>query len=199
VTEWQVDVITMASGFENSHVGMRKAIEFAAYNEVLVFAAASNYSSVRRVAFPGRMKHDVMCMFSTDAGVKNSRTLNPAPRSKSYNFAILGEDVSLGPMEKPLNGTSFATAIGAALAARIIDFSRHTDCQALIEEAQYLKTTDGMSAIFALLASGGHDGDYHCIAPWRLLEDVNGAHDRTQKRAEICGAINRALKHMDDG
>ncbi|KAH7311135.1 hypothetical protein BKA65DRAFT_575201 [Rhexocercosporidium sp. MPI-PUGE-AT-0058] len=193
-TEWNVDIIVMASGFEKDHKDMTDEIAKARASRVLVFAAASNYSNVSRITFPGRVYTDVMCMFSTDAGVKNSLKINPAPSLKAtYNFAIFGEEVSIVPDQPTVSGTSVATAIGAALAARIIDFSRHKDARGHIKHASELKRIEGISSVFAKMAEGGNDNGYHCIAPWRILEDLEGK-DRGERRAEICQIIDIALK-----
>ncbi|KAJ9156211.1 Subtilisin-like protein [Pleurostoma richardsiae] len=175
-TKWEVDIITLASGFESDNDDMRKAIVEAKAKDVLVFAAASNYGNVKRIAFPARLHYDVMCMFSTNASVKHSQ-FNPQPSPKlTHNLAVFGEGVQLGPSEPKLMGTSFSTAVGAGLAARLIDFSRHKDSREnLGPELPYLKLVDGMSSVFARMAGGGADNGYHCVAPWRLLEDLDRA------------------------
>ncbi|KAK3329197.1 hypothetical protein B0H66DRAFT_540416 [Apodospora peruviana] len=193
IDEWNVDIIVLACGFEADHDRMRDEIMRARANRVLVFAAASNYSGMRRVAFPGRMHADVMCMFSTHAGNKHSG-FNPSPVPNRRNFAVLGEEVRLHEKGELLSGTSISTAIGAGLAARLLDFSRHPDCRDRIRGVDDLRLVEGMSAVFALMAEGGEDNGYNCVAPWRILEDVEDDESREKKREYICETLSRALK-----
>jgi len=188
----------MASGFENEHkgVGIRTAIKTASLDGTLVFAAASNYGNVRQIAFPGRMK-DVFCMFSTDGRAKISQSINPAPKKKAYNFAILGEKVALSPLGPTITGTSVATSIGAGLAGRLIDFSRQKDCRGKIRRRANLRSIEGMSAVFAYLAKGGDDNGYNCIAPWRLIQHLSDETERSRTREIICDQISMALENME--
>ncbi|KAI9901841.1 hypothetical protein N3K66_003658 [Trichothecium roseum] len=97
---WQVDVISIASGFERDHALMRRAIKKATSDGVVIFAAASNYGNIRQVTFPARMQ-DVICMYNTDGRAKASQSINPAAQTtKSKNFAILGAAVSVSPFVK---------------------------------------------------------------------------------------------------
>ncbi|KAK3385680.1 hypothetical protein B0H63DRAFT_186431 [Podospora didyma] len=196
IASWEVDIIVIPWGFETDHAGIMDQIKRACVARILVFAAASNYSNVRRVTFPGRMQHNVICMFATNATVKHS-TFNPSRIAKRYNFAILGEEVSLHQDGDLLSGTSVATAIGAGLAARLLDFSRHPDCREWIHRPEDLKLIEGMSAVFAVMAGGGDDNGYNCIAPWRLLEDLAEGEPRDKKREYICQTISRALRDMN--
>ncbi|KAL6352963.1 hypothetical protein LRP88_13440 [Fusarium phalaenopsidis] len=103
---WNVDIISIASGFERDHALMRKAIKRAASDGTLVFAAASNYGNIRQVTFPARMQ-DVICVYCTDGRAKVSQSINPAAQTtKSKNFAILGEGVSMPPsIREQVTGT----------------------------------------------------------------------------------------------
>ncbi|RYP44078.1 hypothetical protein DL768_009423 [Monosporascus sp. mg162] len=125
---WEVDIISMPSGFETDHDPMRDAIDNATANKILIFAAASNYGNIRPITFPGRMRN-VICMFCTDGRAKISPSINPAPnKKKPYNFAIIGENVTIPPSTADrVSGTSVATCIAAGLAGQLLDFSRHSD------------------------------------------------------------------------
>jgi hypothetical protein len=186
----------MAFGFETEHDDMRKAIVEAKANDVLVFAAASNYGNVMGIAFPARLHHDVICMFCTNASVTMTKDVNPRPSEKrAYNLAIFGEDVELGPKEPRLTGTSMSTAIGAGLAARLIDFSRHKDCREnLKDDMAHLKLVAGMESVFSKMAGGPSGDGYYCVAPWRLLESTRAYQDRAAKRTAICETIKVALR-----
>lgn len=193
----------MAFGFEREHHGMRKAIEKARASDILVFAAASNYGNMTRIAFPARLHHDVVCMFCTNARAKTSQSINPKPsKQRVYNLAIFGEEVQMvGPRGDVvlLNGTSMSTAIGAGVAARLIDFSRHSDCRRNFgDEAANLKRMAGMESVFAKMAGGASGDGYHCVVPWRLLNDIGSGETRESKRAAICNIIKVALQERSD-
>ncbi|KAK2596355.1 hypothetical protein N8I77_013249 [Diaporthe amygdali] len=200
---WKVDVIAMAFGFEKEHDDMLKAIGDARANNILVFAAASNYGNMTRIAFPARLHHEVMCMFCTNARAKTSQGINPKPsRNRAYNLAIFGEEVRLpGPRGDAvlLNGTSMSTAIGAGLAARLIDFSRHRDCRRNFgKEAADLKRMAGMESVFAKMAGGPSGDGYYCVVPWNLLNDIGRGETRESMRAAICSTIKVALRERSD-
>ncbi|KAJ4385196.1 hypothetical protein N0V93_010257 [Gnomoniopsis smithogilvyi] len=87
---------------------------------------SSNYGNMTYIAFPARLHHDIVGMFSTNAIAVTSHGINPKlSENKRYDLAILGEGIKmLGPSSgvTTLNGTSMSTAIGAGLAVRLIDF-----------------------------------------------------------------------------
>ncbi|KAF4461645.1 hypothetical protein FALBO_11549 [Fusarium albosuccineum] len=195
---WDADIISIASGFESDHHGMRTAIKKAACDGTLVFAAASNYGNIRHVTFPARMK-DVICMYCTDGRAKVSRSINPAPqKTKSRNFAILGESVIVPPsLHNPLTGTSVATCIAAGLAGRLLDFSRQMDGQQRIRCVHQLASVEGMSAVFGQMARGAEDNNYNCVVPGRLLQHLNEDDQRQLKRERICERLSMALENID--
>ncbi len=122
----RVDIILMASGGTNDFDNVKKAINRLP-DSVLFVAAAGNLPACTRVTFPARMGSKVMCIFAATASNKNSRALNPPPRNRGYNFAILGEAVQLeGNLGEPESGTSCAAAIAAAFAGILLHFSRQT-------------------------------------------------------------------------
>lgn len=201
------NVVVLASGFASTHPEVTRAIEAANGAGILTFAAASNYGNLAEIVFPGRLytSYKVMCMFATDPSSRSSPLFNPsASRAARYSFAVLGENVSLPRVDGLLSGTSYATMIGAAVAARILDFARHKDVRAKLRCAESLKTVEGMSAVFALMARGAVDNGYHCLSPWKLIpleigEEEEAAVRRTRVRQHICESISRALEYMYSG
>lgn len=198
---WEVDIIVMPSGFESINRDMTLAIDETNHARILVFAAASNYGNLREIAFPGRlyMYSKLICMFSTDSNARCLPNFNPSASSiPPRSFAILGENIVLPYVKEPLSGTSFATMIGAALAGRILDFSRQSDNRGRIRNAEVLKTVEGMSAVFAKMAPGGKDNGYDCMAPWKILHrlDEDLGKRRKDERAHVCETISRALEDM---
>lgn len=106
---WKVDIMVISSGFWSEDREMEKAIDEARNANILIFAAASNYGNAVRIAFPGSLYINLklLCMFSTNPNVRAISNFNPSALSKArYNFAILGENIRLPNLEKPLSGTS---------------------------------------------------------------------------------------------
>ncbi|KAK8867391.1 hypothetical protein PGQ11_005969 [Apiospora arundinis] len=203
IHEWKADVIAMPSGFPCQHEEIRAAVEAANINHVLIFTAAANYGNVTDVAFPGRLYLDskLFCMFSTDANARCLHNLNPSPLvGARYSFAVLGENIQLPGTQGPLlSGTSYSAVIGAALAGRILDFSRQPLARQQLRRSLDLSRVEGMSAVFARMAKGAVDNGYHCIAPWKImpsLDHVDGAKRKEAQRAHICETISRALEDM---
>ncbi|KAF3915131.1 hypothetical protein ABW20_dc0102209 [Dactylellina cionopaga] len=89
------------------------------------------------------------------------------------NFAFLGEDVPVQshPTDKIKNGTSYATFIGAAIAALILDFARQDEAQEELSkrDLRKLRRVPGMSAVFKEMAKGGNVDGYDCVIPTKLL------------------------------
>ncbi|RSL85898.1 hypothetical protein CDV31_016489 [Fusarium ambrosium] len=195
---WNVDIISIASGFERDHALMRRAIKRAASDGTLVFAAASNYGNIRQVTFPARMQ-DVICVYCTDGRAKVSQSINPAAQTtKSKNFAILGEGVSVPPsIKEQVTGTSVATSIAAGLAGRLLDFSRQKDCRQRIRCVGNLASVEGISAVFSHMAKGAEDYRYNCVVPGRLLQHLDEGEGRAMKRARICERLSTALENID--
>lgn len=77
----RADIISMASGFRDSHRGMEAVIREANQDRALVFAAVCNCSGMRRVTFPARLKYQVFCIFTCNAYAKiagKSAVINPS-------------------------------------------------------------------------------------------------------------------------
>jgi hypothetical protein len=56
------------------------------------------------------------------------------------------------------------------VAARILDFSRHTDNRERIQRVDRLCTVQGMSAVFERMVEGAVDNGYHCIGEEVVLK-----------------------------
>lgn len=201
---WKADIIIMPSGFSSENIELERAVDEARNAHVLVFAAASNFGNIEHIAFPGRLYAHLrlFCMFSTDPNVRALPHFNPTPSSKArHSFAILGEGIRLAQdINQSLSGTSFATMIGGALAARILDFARQKEIGKRIRQVYRLHTVEGMSAIFEKMVNGTVDNGYHCMAPWKLLrsevENQGSASERLLQRKYVRETISRALADM---
>ncbi|KAK1483655.1 extracellular alkaline serine protease [Colletotrichum costaricense] len=165
--QMKVDIICIAMGFQSVQgCELQEAIAKASQQGKLVFAAAANESHADDIAYPARYSPDVFCMFSTDAGLKNSRSINPRKQERSRNFAILGEDIKLasGKLGK---GTSFSTAIASGFAASLLDFSRQSDRVEYLSTFQFLSRQWGMRKVFSEISID--DLGFDCICPWYLI------------------------------
>ncbi|KAJ5639756.1 uncharacterized protein N7484_007618 [Penicillium longicatenatum] len=202
--EWHVDIITIASGFDDYHDCIRDEIISETPNPPLIFSAASNYGNMGPIAFPASMRQCVMCMFASNGHAKPTQlSINPSAReSGGSNFAILGEDVEVRfcDAEQPRrhSGTSIATFIGAATAGVLLDFSKQPVCQQVVNPC-HLKKIGGMSAVFKKMSV--EDNGYNCITPWSLLRGIripNTSHasledPMTMRQKELSKKISNLL------
>lgn len=194
-----MNIIILASGFNRPHENMEKEILAACAEKILIFAAASNSGNSDFITFPANIP-EVICMFATDANAKAiTSRINPSPSLRGRpNFAIFGHEVESRPRSKPQTGTSISTFIGAGIAGLILEFSRQSIVSDIIgtEWKRYLQTVRGMSAIFELMAEGGHEG-YHCITPWKIRPIFQKSQEF--EREFIANAIKHALERCIRG
>lgn len=189
----------MPLGFKSRHTVIEDAIQNATNRRVLIFASPSNWGNTRGHAFPGNLGSTlkVMTMFATSPMCKPDITMNPAPFKSALNFAILGLDVRIPSIDGVHQGTSISTVLGAAFAARLIDFARHEDCREELDNGYPLQELDGMASIF--LKTVQEDQGYHCIRPWMLIRDDKiDSKGRSQKRQVACRTIADALNRRDN-
>lgn len=95
---------------------------------------------------------------------------------------------------------SFATVIGGAIAASVLDFSRHMDNRGQIRQFNKLNMVEGMFAVLARVSQGVIDNGYHCMAPWKTLPaEIKHCEQRQRRvrgRVHIRETISRALEDM---
>lgn len=121
-------------------------------------------------------------MFSADADARALASFIPSPSSMArYNFAILGKNITF-PNETAFFGTSFATMIRETVAARILDFSRHSDNREKIWRIDKLRTVEGTSEMFRNMVGNAVENHYHCISPWKILPPEIHDEDPKKKR-----------------
>jgi len=160
-----------------------------------MFAAAANWGNAGRgVAFPAAIKDHVFCISSCTGDLWASK-MNPPGRDDADNFASLGEDVSLYEDKALLDGTSVATPLAAGLAARILDFARHTDSRIAGCDETKLRTRPGMRAVFKKMSN--RDGLFRCIAPWLLWQHTSAPSHTQPDRNRIQEVIKEALDTLD--
>ncbi|KAF4629433.1 hypothetical protein G7Y89_g8714 [Cudoniella acicularis] len=202
-TKWNVDIISMSFGFENSIPVIEKVIRRAADRNVIMLASPSNSGGKSPAAWPARHP-DVIDIYATDSyGNKCNFTPNPPP--KSERFAILGRAVkSSWPEdldsngEKRKSGTSIATPIAAGIAAMVLaymktliaanggDFTSRD-----VEMLSKIRTSNGMSVFFRNMVLDQRQ-DYSFLVPW----DYIGVKDTTYRDPHIMipGAFLRDIK-----
>jgi hypothetical protein len=121
--------------------------------------------------------------------------MNPDARDDADNFASLSEHVSLDEDKALLDGTSVATPLAAGLAARILDFAKHTDSRDAGCDENKLRTRPDMRAVFKKISN--RDGFYRCIAPWLLWHHPSAPCDTQPDRERIQKIIKGALDRLD--
>ncbi|KAF3908213.1 Ankyrin-1 [Arthrobotrys entomopaga] len=190
---WKVDVIVLACGFESENGGMRRAIQRASDDDILVFAAASNEGNRYGIAFPARMYGRTLCMFGCDGKSKASTIdFNPAPVRNQFNFAFPGKDIQ-DINGRLVEGTSIATFVGAAVAAGIIDFSRQTGVKNRLGRTSLLKTVRGISEVFDQMSV--EEFRYRCVVPMKLVrcQCQDQKHTIQEKREHLISRLFAAL------
>ncbi|KAL8366654.1 hypothetical protein RB595_010493 [Gaeumannomyces hyphopodioides] len=162
-----MDVVCMACGFFDDDATLYHKIQEASC-KMLLIAAPTNEGNRHNILYPAAYGDFVLPMFATDGNIKKS-DLNPSKGPGRYNFAILGEDIK-NVHDEVNSGTSYSTAIAAGFAARLLDFSRHSDTKVKFgDKAQKLKSRHGFMGVLVSMALRTIDGPFHCVRPWDLL------------------------------
>ncbi|KAM0520623.1 hypothetical protein ACHAPE_003020 [Trichoderma viride] len=192
VDEWKVDIIVMSFGFGSKNEVVYDAIKYAAFNDVVMFAAASNDGKNRPdgVAWPAIESH-VICIHSGD-GYGNQSSFTPSPK-ENMRIMVLGEcvrsawppNLNLPGDNKDMSGTSCAAPIAAGVAAIILDYARGFLSR---QEWESLHRIDSMRRMFERLKdpdSHMHSG-YWWIQHWRLFDSKR---DESWIQGEIKGFL----------
>jgi hypothetical protein len=162
-----------------------RTINETSKKRVLVFAAASNNSSLKKepIGFPARMTERVISVFSSTVNEFRSE-FSPKGLNHQPNFSVPGENVEAAwPFSldssngsQNMSGTSCATPIVAGIAALLLDFAKKNgpDVRELNDWnklKQQLWRTDGMRSVLKKCMSdeGRMDGEYNFLKPWKLL------------------------------
>ncbi|KAF4957460.1 hypothetical protein FGADI_3096 [Fusarium gaditjirri] len=191
-TKHEVDIITMALGFKDHQPEIAKAVSRARSKQILIFSAASNSQNMESIYFPAKDHYQVFGIFSTNAGNRESRDLNPSPDDRQHSLAIFGEGVEVAEDKPLLSGTSYSTSIAAGLAGMLLDFSRQETDKKDIPNISRLNNMEVMMKMFLEMARESSDGRYKCIRPWDLLKKGTDMH-RAKQREWIRGTIERLL------
>ncbi|KAH8698202.1 hypothetical protein GQ44DRAFT_832238 [Phaeosphaeriaceae sp. PMI808] len=173
VDEWEVDIIAMSFGFGEKHELLAEAIQHAASNQVVMFAAASNDGKNRPdgVAWPAR-DVNVICVHSGD-GHGTPSTFTPDPQD-IMRIMVLGECVtSAWPQKlqsahghKLMSGTSCATPIAAGIAALVLDHARGFLTSS---EWKQLRHSDSIRRVFESMSERSNHG-YWWVRHWKWFD-----------------------------
>lgn len=188
-------MISLSFGFSRGIPSIQKAIEKAVATDsnIIILAAASNDASNTPRAYPA--SHDrVICVHSAD-GLGNRSKFNPTAFEGTDNFCIVGEDIEAAWPSAQLqyqgvrrmSGTSFATPIGVAVAAFMLDFVER-NIPTHTEWLTPLRSYRGVRAIFNAL-SQRRDGAYRLVNP--LYEFSRGDTAVTELLSKIENELNR--------
>ncbi|KAK2592385.1 hypothetical protein QQS21_009904 [Conoideocrella luteorostrata] len=179
--ECRVDLINISFGLLSDHDGIKREIELAEINGIIVCAAASNSGGNARRSFPARMDK-VICVHASD-GNGNKSGMDPAPKSDSDNFSTLG--VGIESVWEPgvrKSGTSFSTPILVGIIANVLQYS---GCLS-DEHRRKVFSRAGMRSILRAM-SVPSDG-YRYVTPWRKFWDGEST------TSDIKSKIKEALK-----
>ncbi|KAK1528597.1 extracellular alkaline serine protease [Colletotrichum costaricense] len=189
----KVDIITMAIGFQVAQKAIVEAIRRAHTQGILIFSAASNKGRLENVYCPANMIEEVFGIFSTNAGIYHSSSLNPAPLPES--FAVFGENIELEEGLPLCRGTSYSTSVAAGLAAALLDFSRQDRAKDDESILSQLGSRPHMRSVFREMAVMPRK-EYLCLQPWSLLKSATASEKvpRDQQRDWIRGSIERWLE-----
>lgn len=144
---------------------LRKAIEYADKQNVLLFAAAANSGGQSEQSWPAR-EPEVICVHSTNTFGDRS-PFSPTALPERPNFATVGDTVeSLWPRDlctrdtqqrgiyrSTRSGTSYATAILASISAFLLMYARLI----YTHDSEKLKTRKRMMNMLQECASKGPD------------------------------------------
>ncbi|WQF77071.1 Putative peptidase S8/S53 domain, peptidase S8, subtilisin, Ser-active [Colletotrichum destructivum] len=189
--EWartsEVDIISMSFGMSEDCYEIEKAIGQAENDNIIIFAAASNYGGNQRRAFPARMDK-VLCVHSSDGdGIASG--FNPSPKADRENFTTLGEGIeSVWEDGVYLHGTSYATPIVAGFAANVLQYI--WNCP-LLQERHRKKASTRVGMMSLLVAMSEKRGDFYYVSPWRRIWTL----EEGEREDVIAFRISEALKY----
>ncbi|KAK4206533.1 hypothetical protein QBC37DRAFT_434803 [Rhypophila decipiens] len=134
-----VDIINMSLGFRNCPEtklkGVRRALEKAQEQKVVVFAATSNEGLHEPVAWPACDRQYALGIHSCGDSGRKASDFNALPSIHGENFMVVGENIlSQWPTDKGggfrvATGTSFAAPVASAIGVLILQFTRQKLCK----------------------------------------------------------------------
>ncbi|KHN95673.1 Peptidase S8/S53, subtilisin/kexin/sedolisin [Metarhizium album ARSEF 1941] len=179
--DWAVtegcDIINMSFSIDPelvpkaSHNKVEEAIDRADGKGKILFAAASNCGGNGKRPYPAS-NQKVICVHATD-GLGNDAGINPPKEGVPDYFSTLGVGIKFLWDEQYVfkSGTSFATAVAAAIAANTLEFAKYWRKAADKPRPALDRLRDGRAmrkVFFELLSRNVQHHQY--IAPWIFWE-----------------------------
>lgn len=162
-----VDIISLSLGLDVLDSTLDIAINKAVAEGIIIVAAAGNDGNNKPRAYPGSNRN-VLCIHASDGKGKDGG-ISPRAWDNDDNFMTLGTAVPLfwKGEEVVKFGTSFATAVAAAIAADALAIIPQM-VSLTAEQLSRLYSSSGMRSIFDLFSVP--DNGYRYIAPWNLWD-----------------------------
>ncbi|KFY79163.1 hypothetical protein V499_01822 [Pseudogymnoascus sp. VKM F-103] len=182
-TQWKVDIISMSFGYRKDNPEIKKAIlggVLSRSEKILYFAAAANFGVREPEMFPARFASVISLRGSNANGFFPD--FNPPPREdEAIVYGTLGVDVpgasiSRDGQQEPKSGSSIATAVGAGMAAVLLEYATWKKQEGGDSEIlRKLKTQQGMLAMFRSLAVRSLHNQGHLYVSLQKLLGVTEA------------------------
>lgn len=179
VDTWKADIIVMPFAFSNRIPKITEAIDHAASQKVLLFAAASNKND-SEIGFPAWLP-EVICVYSNQTSTIPSSFCRLGKEAKN-NFSTIGEEVegawplhlNHGKETKRENGTSCSATIVAGVAALILEYATHKGRHNISRAKELKKKIFMEKVLFDHMTARSSTGVYNLIEPWKLLRNYDG-------------------------
>lgn len=208
---WEANIISISFSLTNPSSVVQDAVDAARNSNIIMVAAAGNWGRVQDVAFPATAD-GVFKIFAADPNGNRAGFSPPPTLDSSYCYSVLGSDLeSIWPaklkkeaLERKLvfttrssekrglwttmSGTSFATAVVAALVATVYQFyDTHKALVVLHKTSRGLKKIKAIKAILWRLSVAPADSksQYNFLDPIRGRDGFfkfspDGERDRTE-------------------
>jgi hypothetical protein len=189
VDVWKVDIISMSFSLTGDVDDVKKAIEYAKQQKVLMFTAASNnrHNSILDIGFPASLG-DAVVYVNSHHGEEGSSRFSPKPKDGHANLAVLGEGIEAAWKNRTLirsEGTSCSTPIAAAIAALILDYLRQLKDRSMKEawrkeankEVNLMRNTAIVKwVMFNMMTRSPNvlGTKYNMVKPWYLFNNRSG-------------------------
>ncbi|KAL6896479.1 hypothetical protein GGI43DRAFT_429027 [Trichoderma evansii] len=162
------DIISLSLGLDKLDLALDFAINKAIAAGKIVVAAAGNDGNNKPRAYPGSNRN-VLCIHASNGKGKDGG-ISPRASDSDDNFMTLGTAIPLIWKGKEVVkfGTSFATAVAAAIAADALEIIPQV-VSLNPEQQSRLYSSSGMRSIFDLLSVS--DNGYKYVAPWNLWNE----------------------------
>lgn len=122
----------MSFGFVAIDHGLDQVLKKAQLNNIVVFAAVSNFGSHQQVAWPAQDQERAICMHSSNDLGTMPLAFTPKADPKTTNFMAISKNICLHwPMSKggcfcTISGTSTATPVAMPIAALLLAYTEQS-------------------------------------------------------------------------